>query len=139
MSMNYLSFVRYAALAAMAAGLLAGCATTPRTPEEIVKTRANERWQAILGGKPQAAYEYLSPGSRALVPFRQWQGSLGSATSWKGAKVFSVTCETSEKCIARVEVQHEPLLMRAKLGTITSSYDETWLLDGGQWWMLYKR
>jgi hypothetical protein len=122
-------------VAAAAALLLAGCATQPPpTREEIVAERAQARWQAQLAGDFEKAYGYLTPASRALQPYAVWRGGIRGFTTWKSAEVVSVTCETSEKCIARVKVGHQPLALRGKLGTIDSALDETWLFDDGQWW-----
>jgi type IV pilus biogenesis protein CpaD/CtpE len=124
-------------LATAAAALLAGCASTPSTPEQAVAARANARWQAQIAGDFEKAYGYLSPASRALTPYTVWRGSIRGFTTWKSAEVASVTCETSEKCIARVKVVHEPMVLRRSLGSIDSAVDETWLLDGGEWWLFH--
>jgi len=124
-------------LAAAAAALLAGCASTPSTPEQAVAARANARWQAQIAGDFEKAYGYLSPASRALTPYTVWRGGIRGFTNWKSAEVVSVTCETSEKCIARVKVVHEPVMLRRSLGSIDSAVDETWLLDGGEWWFFH--
>jgi hypothetical protein len=129
--------VNVVAAALAAALLLAGCATKPPpTREEIVAQRANARWQALMAGDFDKAYGYLTPAARALKPLAVWRGGFRSFTTWKSAEVVSVTCETSEKCIVRVDVRHEPVVMRGRLGTISSAVDETWLLDDGQWWFL---
>jgi hypothetical protein len=121
-----------------AVALLHACASLDqRPPEEQVRQRANERWQYHINGKFEQAYAYLSPASRAVTPYERWRAGIGGITIWKSAEVASVTCETSGKCIARVKVEHQPLFLRGKLGTITSALDETWLLDDGQWWLVY--
>lgn len=126
-------------LCAAAALALSGCAAfKPATPEEIVGRRAVERWQAIIKGDAATAYGYLSPAGRALISQDQWRGSFGAATSWQKVELDTVRCETSEKCIASVKVTHQPLLLRNKLGSIESNVQETWLSDGGQWWLLYR-
>lgn len=131
--------LRRALIVAAAAGLLASCASTPTTPEAAVAARANARWQSYIAGDFEKAYAYLSPSSRALIPFAIWRGGIRGFTTWKSAEVASVTCETSDKCIARVKVVHQPLMMRSRLGTIDSAIDETWLFEDGQWWLLEKR
>jgi type IV pilus biogenesis protein CpaD/CtpE len=127
-------------VAAAAALLLVGCASTPPpTPEEAVAARAGARWQAQIAGDFEKAYAYLTPASRAMTPYAVWRGGIRGFTTWKSAEVVSVTCETSEKCIARIKVGHQPLLLGTRLGTIESGMDETWLLDDGQWWLVDSR
>jgi hypothetical protein len=53
-----------------AAGLLAvmtgcaGLAGAPASPETAVKARADQRWQFLLAGKLDDAYQMLAPGYR---------------------------------------------------------------------------
>ena len=64
--------------------LLAACATTtgqfvteqspPEVKKEVVTARANARWQALLRGDLAAAYEYLSPGSKAAMSLDLYKG-----------------------------------------------------------------
>lgn len=115
--------------------LASGCATGPATPEDAVRARAQARWDALIGGKLEQAYGYLSPASRALVPFERWRAGIGGMATWKGAKVFSVKCGHPDRCTATIKVTYEPVLRRSALGTIETSVEEVWLLDAGQWWL----
>lgn len=118
---------------------LLGCAGVgPAAPEDVVRLRAQERVDALRRGDFDAAYAFLSPGSRVLVPPEQYRAGFAAAPSWKGARVVEVRCETSEKCLARIAIEYVPLLPGARMGTIESHMDETWLLDGGQWWHVYR-
>lgn len=126
-------------LLTLAAAALAGCAAfQPPTPEEQLRARAQARWDALKRGDFDKAYTFLSPGSRTMVSREQYRNGFGNAVAWKAVDVASVSCETSEKCIVRVRIEHEPVLLRSRLGTIESHMDETWLLDGGQWWHVYR-
>lgn len=125
---------RLAALVALAlAGALAGCASLP--PEAQVEARAQARWDALIGGKLEQAYTFLSPGSRALVSFERWRAGMGGMATWKGAKVFAVKCSHPDRCAVTIKVTYQPLLRRDSLGTIETSVEEVWLLDAGQWWL----
>lgn len=124
--------------AALCAAALAGCATTPATLEDVVRERAQARWDALLKGDLQRAYGYISPGGRAVVPFDTYRGRIGAAVSWKSAQVTSVVCETLEKCSVSVNVTYVPAIRRSGIGTIVRSLDETWVLDAGQWWFVYR-
>lgn len=124
----------------LAASAMAGCATAPLSPEQVVAQRAQERWAALIAGDVQKAYGYLSPASRALTPFEIWRATaVAKATVWKAAKAVKVECDSSERCKARVNIDHQPLVLAGRLGTITAAVDETWLLDNGEWWLLYTR
>jgi hypothetical protein len=129
---------RRALVAVMAAGVLAGCATSPSTPEDIVRARAQARWDALLKGDLQRAYGYISPGGRAVVSYDSYRARFGRAVAWKGAEVASVTCETLEKCTVQVKVTYQPMVYRSAIGTIERFLDETWVVDEGQWWFVYR-
>lgn len=123
---------------ALLAAVLAGCASTPPAPEQIVRERAQARWNALLKGDFERAYAYITPGGRAVVPLATYRGRIGNAVTWKSAEVASVTCETLEMCTVQVKVTYLPVMRRASVGTIERYLDETWVVDAGQWWFVYK-
>ncbi|MCZ2441627.1 MAG: DUF4864 domain-containing protein [Burkholderiales bacterium] len=129
---------RSGALFLLSLGLFGCAGIEPAAPEDRVRIRAQERVDALRRGDFDAAYAFLSPGSRVLVTAEQYRAGFVAAPSWKGARVAEVHCETSEKCLARIAIEHVPLLRGARMGTIESHMDETWLLDGGQWWHVYR-
>jgi hypothetical protein len=118
---------------------VAGCASfAPRTPEEIVKARAQERRDALVKGDMERAYRYFTPGYRGTVTLDRYRNSVGNASVTVGATVESVKCETLEKCIASVKVEIKPLVVQRFTGSITTYSDETWLFEAGQWWLFQK-
>ena len=120
--------------------VLTSCALmAPRTPEEAVRDRAQARWNALLAGKFDEAYAFLSPASRGVVSAQRFRAGIGGAASWKSAQVHSVTCPDADRCIVIIKVSYEAALPRVRLGTIESGVEETWLLDAGQWWLPQER
>lgn len=120
--------------------LLAACASTPPAPEVRVAQRAQARWDAMIKGDFRAAYAFLSPASRAMTHYDLWAATRKpTATEWKGASVVKVECRDAQVCKARVNINHQPLVGGGSLGTISSAVDETWLIDDGEWWLLYTR
>jgi hypothetical protein len=138
MRQPFVPALRRSLVVALLAAVLAGCASTPTTPEEIVRERAQARWNALLKGDFEGAYGYITPGGRAVVPLATYRGRIGSAVTWKSAEVASVTCETLERCTVQVKVTYLPVMRRAAVGTIERYLDETWVVDAGQWWFVYK-
>ncbi|MFT3817638.1 MAG: hypothetical protein QM750_08445 [Rubrivivax sp.] len=119
--------------------LLAACAMqAPATPEEAVRARAQARWNALLAGDLQQAYQFLSPASRALISFQVFRARFGSTVTWKSAEVFKVVCEQPDHCLATVKVTYRPLLPRGSIKDIETGVDEVWLLESGQWWLPQK-
>jgi hypothetical protein len=118
---------------------LAGCAGLgPRTPEQQVKARAQERRDAMVKGDLERVYQYFTPGYRGTVSQERYVGSIGKSVVTVAATVETVKCETLEKCIAQVKVETKPLALPRFTGTITTYSDETWLFEAGQWWFFQK-
>ena len=126
-------------LALAAAGLVTGCAALGgQAPEDAVKARANARWAALLKSDMANAYTYLTPGYRAVHDLESYRKRQGTAVKWTGAEVVDVRCPEATKCLAKVRIEAKPFMGRKFGDTIATHYDETWLLEGGQWWLFEK-
>lgn len=111
---------------------LAGCASQPKlTPEEIVKQRADERWQLLVKGDLEKAYAMLTEGYRKITPYDTYRSRIANGLWIKGEAV-EVTCEP-EKCEARIHLESKPPLGGRFGGNISTYFNETWLLEEGQW------
>lgn len=120
------------------AGAISGCAAlSPKTPEQIVQERASQRWGALKAGNFNAAYAMLTPTYRAVVPYENYKGRHGGAVQWVSMDVVAVSCEP-EKCVATIRIGAKPALGLRFGSTMSTHVDETWLLEGGQWWFLQK-
>jgi hypothetical protein len=118
-----------------ALGLSACSAFGPRSAEEAIRERAQARWNALLAGRFDDAYAFLSPASRSVVSPQRFKSSFGAVLSWKSAEVHKVECAQADRCIASIKVRYQPVLRAGTLGTIETLVEETWLLDAGQWWL----
>lgn len=122
-------FVRYVAIAFFA--FTAACAAvTPRAPEEIVKERAQLRWNALVQGDVKTAYEYFSPGSRATSTLAEFAGSVRIGF-WKKVTVDKVECGSADRCDVHTTIEYDYNGMRIK-----TPHRETWVRDGTDWWFL---
>ena len=114
--------------------LVACVGMSPTSPEEAVTQRVNERWKALVSGDFSRSYAYTSPSFRSLISQDVYRGRIGSAVSWVAGEVASVQCPDAIKCVAKVRIDYKPLI-RGRAGDTFSTYsDETWVLEGGQWW-----
>ena len=112
-----------------------GCANIsgpPETPEQAVKARAQERWNALVAGQLDKAYEYITPSGRSTLPKEIFRARLSGST-WRGAKVTGAVCET-EVCDVTVTLDIDVLPNLPHQQPIS----EKWLLDGGKWWFVYR-
>ena len=129
---------RTALAAVVASTLLAGCAnlTGSASPEAVVKERAQQRWQALIGSDFAKAYTFTAPSYRALVSADSYRKSFGPG-GWVSSEVASVNCDT-EKCTVRLKIDMKPPMGTRFGSTIGSYIDETWILEDRQWWFYQK-
>ena len=125
------------------AGFLAGCASklpdsrseasgSPQTPEQIVVSRAQERWDALRAGQYEKAFSYITPSMRATLPLEVFRGRL-AGSSWLDVKVTKAVCEP-EVCDVSVKIDYYVLPNLRDSQTV----NEKWILDGGNWWFVYR-
>src|SRR5665647_1251361 len=118
---------------------LAACANLGGgKPEEQVRQRATERWQALVAGEFSRAYSYNTPGFRAVISADGYRNRFGGAVTWLGAEVIRVNCSEADKCIALVRIDYKPVTGRQNTPKISTHVDETWLFEDRQWWFFQK-
>jgi hypothetical protein len=134
--MRSCKFTTIMVLAVVAA--MSGCSVlSPKTSEQIVQERAMQRWNALKANDFKAAYEFLTPSYRAVTPLENYRGRHGAAAQWVSSEVAAVSCET-EKCVVTMKIGAKPGIGLRFGATISTHVDETWLLEGGQWWFFQK-
>ena len=124
-----------AACAVLAAAALGGCATTGTTSDkDIVAKRAQQRWDLLVKNDFSGAYQYLSPGSRQIVPTADAYSGEFRRNFWSGAKVDQVSCPTAEACEVEVwiEYQNRGIKMRTPV-------HEKWVRQDSNWWFVLER
>jgi hypothetical protein len=121
---------------AVAGALALGACATPggSSPDETVMQRANARWKVLVARDFTAAYDYNTATFKSLVPLETYKSRTGGAVVWLGAEVVGVKCPDAEKCTARIRIDFKPLL-RGTGDKLSTHFDETWLREGGQWWV----
>lgn len=137
----------FVALWALGALVLTGCgpAAPPppkagtQPPQEILKQRAQARWERLIARDFAGAYVFETPAYRATVDVRQYQSQFGTAAKWTGVTVDGVTIDPAGD---RAEVQVTPQFeTQAPLGgaTIYGSQPllEHWILTQGDWWLVH--
>ncbi len=120
--------------------LLSACATTMQT-EDALEERAMVRWDALLSGDVEAAYEFLSPGYRSSVSLLQYHRSLLlSKVKWTGANYIEADCEET---ICNVKILLDFTVYGALPGVKSmdskQTIEESWLLVKGSWYLVPKK
>lgn len=135
---------------ALAASVLAGCAapgvgtsaapavTVPAKAEDVVRARAQERWDLLLAEKYDGAYAYITPAYRALNTAKDYRNRFSAGAQWVSAKVQSVECAMPERCTVQTAVE-TLVVARGFNGPIKTIITETWLPEDGQWWYYQAR
>jgi hypothetical protein len=126
-----------------AAGLVAvamwGCASlsgsSPAAEKEAaVSTRAAARWDALIKRDYPAAYAYLSPASRDTTPLAAYEAKMGAAVVvYRAAKVDKVECE-AEVCNVTLTLTYD----HAKFKGVQTPLVESWIIDQGKAWFVYR-
>ncbi|MFO1305841.1 MAG: hypothetical protein U1F54_19125 [Burkholderiales bacterium] len=126
--------------------VLAGCAsTTPpgagpapaaavNTPEgkvALVRERALSRWALLIKDDMDAAYAYMSPGSKEIVTLAKFKANFRRG-AFRDAKVDNVACD-GDACVVKLYVTYD----HTKMKGITTPVSESWIVDGGQAWYVY--
>jgi len=135
---------RAAALAVAAATaasllLLSGCASLGSTPEDQVKALANQRWQYLIAGDFDKAYEMATPSYRQLRDVRYYRNKRGvTPVKWLAAEVIKAECVPAKeptKCTVRIKLDSKPLVRTKFDGVLSTGMNETWVYENGRWWM----
>lgn len=106
-------------------------ASSPEAKEALVRERATARWALLIKDDLDAAYGFLSPGSRESVTLARFKANFRRG-AFREAKVDSVTCD-GDACVAKLYVTYDHVKMKG----ITTPISESWIVDGGQAWYVY--
>jgi hypothetical protein len=127
------------AVATMALGGCAGMAgfgiskdSDPTAKQKVVAQRAEARWQSLIKGDLDAAYAYLSEGSKATTPLAVYKAKIRPGL-WRQAKVEKVECE-AEVCKVQLQITFDHKLMKG----IETPLNESWIIEKGSAWYVYR-
>ena len=120
----------------LAAALVAGCASVGAVflpAEDVVLKRAQARWDALVERDWNAAYAFMTPGYRAVVPLKRYGNQFTGPAQWESAKATSAKCEET-RCVVSVEISFR-LLLPGHMGRVDSTHvEEVWVREEGQWY-----
>jgi hypothetical protein len=115
---------------------VAACASGPfasRSSSDIVREKAQARWDLLVKENFAGAYEFISPAGRSVVSREAFATSMKPGF-WKGAKVLKVECSTAEVC--EVDVLIDYTYSGRKF---SSPLSEKWVRQDSDWWYLWQR
>jgi hypothetical protein len=116
--------------------LATGCATLGADSPSSEKTRAvtersRARGQAIINRDFDAAYDYLSPASRATVTRARFKAAA-SRLDYRRADIKGATCEKT-RCEVEMDLTYDTAMMKG----IRTPLKEAWVIDQGNVWFVW--
>lgn len=125
------------ALFTVASLAIGGCAAfQPKTPEEAVTQRAQDRWDAMRADKFEKSYELTAPSFRAVKTYKAYREKYGAGELWVSAKVMDVKCASDTNCTAVVEIGVRNVTPISQPPVLTTSLREDWVMEDGNWYLL---
>jgi len=122
----------------LSALFLSACASQVVELENDISVRAQNRWDALLAGDFETAYEYFSPGYRSTVSMIDFAVNVRTQrVRWTSAEYKDHSC-TESTCTVRFNIGFtvaKPVVGLDKWdgNNIT---EEKWVKTNGQWWYL---
>ena len=122
--------------AALGAGL-AACASIsvdspPEAKQKLVAERAQARWELLIKGDVEGAYQYLSVGSKAGTPLVLYKAKIKPGL-WRQAKVDKIDCE-AEVCKVLMLITYDYKRMKG----LETPFPETWIIENGTVGYVYR-
>ncbi|HVF35688.1 MAG TPA: hypothetical protein VND91_10240 [Candidatus Saccharimonadia bacterium] len=129
------------AVAALAL-MLGACASTggskPSSAKAAPEVRAIERWNLLIAGKADEAWEYLSPGARSTKSREAYQGEMTQRpVRWEKAEPFEKPeCASTDACTVKILVTYSMDVPLPNVGRINSPavLEEKWIALDGVWY-----
>jgi hypothetical protein len=137
--MNPIPFAMRRAVPVLLALALAACASgggSPgATPEEQVKRRSAERWQFLIDGKPDQAWDYLSDGVKSTQDREVFAQEMKlRPVHWLTAEPLEAEC-VKARCDLRTKLEYEITIPGTNSGPTRAPafVYERWIEQDGRW------
>jgi hypothetical protein len=110
-------------------------------PGKVVVERAQNRWDALLAGDYESAYDYYSPGYRSKKSLIDFAVDIRTRrVRWTSAEFLDHSC-TENACTVNFRVGfvvNKPVQGMDKWES-GSVIEDKWIKTEGQWWYLPKK
>lgn len=106
-------------------------------PNTSLPLRSAMRWNLIIEGKPELAYDYLSPGYRATRERDDYANRIRNRpVKWTKIAYVDHDCGSSDACSVKLNIDFK--LNMPQVGEVESTdvLIEQWVKSDGQWYFL---
>lgn len=104
------------------------------TATQNIEERAQMRWDALVAGQIETAYEFANPGFRSAIPLEHYiQRQTHIGARWIAAQVERVDCSAT-RCEVSVNVTYQ-LPDPGMAIDFERQFEEIWILTDEQWWI----
>ena len=120
--------------------VFSACTTVPdQTTEDLVGQRAISWTEAMIELDYDGALSYMTPSYQASPRADRYRGDFSGAGFWRSVTLNSVDCGESQapsRCDVTIIIR---MIVPPEVARETPiSYDMTWVLLGGQWYLYRK-
>ncbi|WP_263143289.1 hypothetical protein [Pseudomonas sp. RIT-PI-AD] len=128
-------------LACMALVLVSACSTFhPKSNEEAVMARAEQRQEALKKAEYEKAYSFMSPTYKASHTLDRFKATVGrGAAMMVDSKVTSAQCD-EDACTVLVDANYKFLdkgsMIPMKPLLVPRTNNERWIKVDGEWWFI---
>jgi hypothetical protein len=129
--------VAFAALAACATSGGGGGASKRASGGDAVEERAVARWNLLIAGDFDHAYDYLSPGARSAKTRERYAAEhTGQPVRWQTVKFVAKECASEDSCKVLVEIEYEISMSSPGVGKVKvpAPLEEQWVRLKGAWY-----
>ena len=107
--------------------------TTPEAKQALVRQRATARWDLLIKGDFNGAYQFMSPGSRQTTTLDGFKANIRK-NAFRAIDMQSVTCD-GDACQVKLSLTYD----HPKMKGIVTPVTESWIVDGSQAWYVFGR
>lgn len=103
--------------------------------KQAVSQRAQERWDLLMKGKANEAYEYFSPATRTTVSLDWFKKRAGVGRWWRTIKLDKVDCQP-EVCSVTMILEYD---LAQEVKGLKTAIEEKWVKEDGTWWLAFSK